>query len=60
MNGREDLSFQTQGGETKKEVWLANELVWPVDDHMAKLFRSIFNYRIRSIIYEQEIDTVFQ
>ncbi len=60
MNGRENLSFQTQGGETKKEVWLANESVWPVDDQMAELFRRIFNYRIRSVIYEQEVDTVFQ
>ena len=60
MNNEQLIFFHTQGGETKKEVWLANESVWPVDDQMAELFRSIFNYRIRSVIYEQKVDTVFQ
>lgn len=52
MNNEQLIFFHTQGGETKKEVWLDNESVWTVADQMAELFRSIFNYRLRSVIYE--------
>ena len=60
MDNGQIILFQTQGGETKIEVRLSNETVWLTADQMAELFRSIFNYRIRSVIYEQKVDTVFQ
>ena len=42
MDNGQIILFQAQGGETKIEVRLANESVWPVADLMTELFRRIF------------------
>ncbi len=39
MDNGQIILFQTQGGETKIEVRLANETVWLTADQMAELFR---------------------
>ena len=38
MDSGQIILFQTQGGETKTEVQLANESVWLTSDQMAELF----------------------
>jgi len=44
MDNGQIILFQTQGGETKIEVQLANESVWLTADQMAELFqRGFFN-----------------
>lgn len=35
MGNGKIMLFQMQGGQTKIEVWFANESVWPVADQMA-------------------------
>ena len=39
MDSGQIILFQTQGGETKIEVRLANESVWLTADQMAELFQ---------------------
>ena len=39
MNNGQIILFQTQGGETKIEVRLANESMWLTADQMAELFQ---------------------
>ena len=39
MDSGQIMLFQTQGGETKIEVRLANESVWLTADQMAELFQ---------------------
>lgn len=39
MDNGQIILFQTQGGETKIEVRLANESVWLTADQMAELFQ---------------------
>lgn len=39
MRKEQIILFQTQGGETKIEVRLANESVWLTTDQMAELFQ---------------------
>lgn len=39
MDKGQIILFQTQGGETKIEVRLANESVWLTADQMAELFQ---------------------
>ena len=39
MDNGQIILFQTQGGETKIEVRLANETVWLTADQMAELFQ---------------------
>ena len=43
MDSGEIILFQTQGGETKIEVRLANESVWLTTEQMAELFQRISN-----------------
>ena len=52
------ILFQTQGGETKIEVRLANETVWLTADQMAELFqrdRSTIQRHIKRIYDEGEL-----
>lgn len=54
----EIILFQTQGGETKIEVRLANETVWLTADQMAELFqrdRSTIQRHIKRIYDEGEL-----
>lgn len=39
MDTGQIILFQTQGGDTKIEVRLANETVWLTADQMAELFQ---------------------
>ena len=43
MDKGQIILFQTQGGETKIEVRLANESVWLMADQMAELSQQISN-----------------
>lgn len=55
MDKGEIVLFQTQGGETKIEVRLANETVWLTADQMAELFqrdRSTIQRHIKRIYDE--------
>lgn len=55
------ILFQTQGGETKIEVRLANETVWLTADQMAELFqrdRSTIQRHIKRIYDEGELKAV--
>lgn len=52
------ILFQTQGGETKIEVRLANETVWLTADQMAELFqrnKSTISRHIKRIYDEGEL-----
>ena len=58
MNGGQIILFQTQGGETKIEVRLANESVWLTADQMAELFqrdRSTIQRHVKRIYEEGEL-----
>ncbi len=58
MDSGQIILFQTQGGETKIEVRLANESVWLTADQMAELFqrnRSTIQRHIKRIYDEEEL-----
>lgn len=58
MDNGQIILFQTQGGETKIEVRLANESVWLTADQMAELFhrdRSTIQRHIKRIYGEGEL-----
>ncbi len=58
MDNGQIILFQTQGGETKIEVRLANESVWLTADQMAELFqrdRSTIQRHIKRIYEEGEL-----
>ena len=58
MDSGEIILFQTQGGETKIEVRLANESVWLTADQMAELFqrdRSTIQRHVKRIYEEGEL-----
>lgn len=58
MDNGQIILFQTQGGETKIEVRLANETVWLTTDQMAELFqrdRSTIQRHIKRIYREGEL-----
>ena len=58
MEKAQIILFQTQGGETKIEVWLANESVWLTADQMAELFqrdRSTIQRHVKKIYEEGEL-----
>lgn len=58
MNSGQIILFQTQGGETKIEVRLANESVWLTASQMAELFlrdRSTIQRHIKRIYGEGEL-----
>ena len=58
MDNGQIILFQTQGGETKIEVRLANESVWLTADQMAELFqrdRSTIQRHIKRIYDEGEL-----
>ena len=58
MNKGHIILFQTQGGETKIEVRLANESVWLTADQMAELFqrdRSTIQRHVKRIYEEGEL-----
>lgn len=38
MDNNQIILYQTQGGESKIEVWLVNETVWLTADQMTELF----------------------
>ena len=60
MDNGEIILFQTQGGETKIEVRLANESVWLTADQMAELFqrdRSTIQRHVKRIYEEGELKT---
>lgn len=53
------ILFQTQGGETKIEVRLANEYVWLTADQMAELFqrnKSTISRHIKNIYESGELE----
>ena len=53
MDSGQIILFQTQGGETKIEVRLANESVWLTADQMAELFqrnKSTISRHIKNIL----------
>lgn len=53
MNKGQIILFQTQGGETKIEVRLANESVWLTADQIAELFqrdRSTISRHIKNVL----------
>ncbi len=59
MDKGEIILFQTQGGETKIEVRLAEETVWLTADQMAELFqrdRSTVQRHIKKIYEEGELN----
>lgn len=61
MDSGQIILFQTQGGETKIEVRLANESVWLTADQMAELFqrdRSTIQRHIKRIYGEGELKPV--
>lgn len=41
MNNEQIILFQSQGGEMKIEVRLANESVWFATDQMASVFKRV-------------------
>lgn len=58
MDNGQIILFQTQGGETKIEVRLANETVWLSTEQMAELFqrdRSTIQRHIKRIYDEEEL-----
>ena len=58
MENGQIILFQTQGGETKIEVRLANESVWLTTDQMAELFqrdRSTIQRHVKKIYEEGEL-----
>ncbi len=58
MDSGEIILFQTQGGETKIEVRVANESVWLTADQMAELFqrnRSTIQRHIKKIYDDGEL-----
>ena len=58
MDKGQIILFQTQGGETKIEVRLANESVWLTADQMAELFqrdRTTIQRHIKRIYDEKEL-----
>ncbi len=58
MDRGQIILFQTQGGETKIEVRLANESVWLTADQMAELFqrdRSTIQRHVKRIYEEGEL-----
>ena len=58
MDNGQIILFQTQGGETKIEVRLANESVWLTADQMAELFqrdRSTIQRHVKKIYEEGEL-----
>lgn len=58
MDNGQIILFQTQGGETKIEVRLANESVWLTADQMAELFqrdRSTIQRHVKRIYEEGEL-----
>ena len=58
MDSGQIILFQTQGGETKIEVHLANESVWLTADQMAELFqrdRSTIQRHVKKIYEEGEL-----
>lgn len=60
MDNGNIILFQTQGGETKIEVRLANESVWLTADQMAELFqrdRSTIQRHVKKIYEEGELNS---
>jgi len=58
MDNGHIILFQTQGGETKIEVRLANESVWLTADQMAELFqrnKSTISRHIKNIYESVEL-----
>ena len=58
MDGGQIILFQTQGGDTKIEVRLANESVWLTADQMAELFqrdRSTIQRHVKRIYEDGEL-----
>ena len=58
MDNGQIILFQTQGGETKIEVRLANESVWLTADQMAELFqrnKSTISRHIKNILGSGEL-----
>ncbi|WP_302615099.1 virulence RhuM family protein [uncultured Bacteroides sp.] len=59
MDNGQIILFQTQGGETKIEVRLANESVWLTADQMAELFqrnKSTISRHIKNIYESTELE----
>ena len=59
MDSGQIILFQTQGGETKIEVRLANESVWLTADQMAELFqrnKSTISRHIKNILESGELE----
>ncbi len=59
MDSGQIIIFQTQGGETKIEVRLANESVWLTADQMAELFqrnKSTISRHIKNIYESGELE----
>ena len=59
MDSGQIILFQTQGGETKIEVRLANESVWLTADQMAELFqrnKSTISRHIKNIFETGELE----
>ena len=59
MDSGQIILFQTQGGETKIEVRLANESVWLTADQMAELFqrnKSTISRHIKNIFETGEFE----
>ena len=59
MDNGQIILFQTQGGETKIEVRLANETVWLTADQMAELFqrnKSTISRHIKNIYEDGELE----
>ena len=61
MDTGQIILFQTQGGDTKIEVRLANETVWLTAEQMGELFqrdRSTIQRHIKKIYEEGELPSV--
>ena len=61
MDNGQIILFQTQGGETKIEVRLANESVWLTADQMAELFqrnKSTISRHIKNIYESAELEQI--
>lgn len=59
MDQGQIILFQTQGGETKIEVRLANESVWLTADQMAELFqrnKSTISRHIKNVLGSGELN----
>lgn len=59
MDNGQIILFQTQGGETKIEVRLANESVWLTADQMAELFqrnKSTISRHIKNVFESGELE----